>query len=101
MYTSIYRTNTCIAANENIPNIPKKLVTDTVNKLIGMCNPIKPPNTLKKNRNKTPIAIFTVVCPIKRNGFVGTPINSTRNIKLNKMIITTLFQSFLHSYYKL
>jgi len=53
-----------------------------------MCNPIAPPNTLKKNKNSTPIANLTVVCPIKRIGFTGAPMSNNITIKVIKMMMT-------------
>lgn len=95
----------CTAANEMIPNNPKKLETKTVKIFIGMCKPTYPPKTLKKNRNKTPIASFTAVCPINLIGFTGVPIN-IKIIKMSKIIMIALeliivIQPFLHPYYYL
>lgn len=76
----------CIAANETMPNNPKKLDTITVNILIGICKPIKPPKTLKKNKNKTPITILTVPLPSIRIDTNGVIINDITN-KINKIVI--------------
>ena len=77
---SFYITKICIAASEASPNKPKNPDTITVNRLIGICNPIDPPNTLKKNRNKIPIPNFTVLCAKNRVGLTGAPINNSKTI---------------------
>lgn len=83
-----YKTNKWIATSEAKPGKPRKPEMRAVNTLIGICNPIDAPNTLKKKRNNTPITIFTA--PLPRN-FIGvsgapainkTPIKSTIEITI-------------------
>lgn len=83
--TSLYNKNIWIATNEDIPNTPRNPDTIIVNKLIGICNPIAPPKTFKKNNRRNPIPNFTVLCAIKRVGFTGAPMNNSRTI--NAIII--------------
>ena len=87
-----------MAASEPTPNKPRKPETTTVNKLIGMCKPIAPPNTLTKNKNKMPIPSLIVVFPIKRIGLTGAPTINNKIINATMIVITTveltLHQSF-------
>lgn len=61
----------------------------TVNRLIGICSPIAPPKTLKKNKNKMPIPNLTVACPIKRIGLAGAPTIKRITIKAIMIEITS------------
>lgn len=70
-----------MAAKDTIPIIPKKPEIKTVNILIGICNPIIPPNTLKKNNNNTPIPSFTILCAKNRVGLVGAPMTNNKIIR--------------------
>lgn len=78
-----------MAVKETKPDNPKNPDTRTVNKLIGICNPIDPPKTLKKNKNKTPIPNFTILCPIIRVDLTGAPINNSKVINEIIIIITS------------
>lgn len=62
------------------PDKPKNPETVTVNKLIGICKPMDPAKTLKKNKNKTPIPILTMLWARKRAGLIGAPNNNNRTI---------------------
>ena len=77
-----------MAVRDATPNNPKKAETNNVNTLMGMCRPIEPANTLKKNKNKTPIPILTIACPMKCIGFTGAPIQSKITIKATIIPIT-------------
>lgn len=92
-----------MAANEEIPNIPKKPDTIIVKKLMGICSPIAPPKILKKNKINSPIPNLTVLCAIKRVGLIGAPINKSKIIHATIIEITTvalkLFNPFLSSLY--
>jgi len=83
-----YKTKMCMATREANPGNPKKPEIKAVNTLIGMCNPIEAPKTLKKKINNTPITTFTA--PLARN-FIGVngapainsiPIRSTIEITI-------------------
>lgn len=82
--------NIWIAARDATPNIPKNPEMNTVNRLIGTCSPIAPPNTLRKNKNKTPIPSLTMPCPIKRIGFTGAPTNNKMMISATTIEMTTV-----------
>ncbi len=56
--------------------------------LIGKCNPNDAPNTLKKNRNKTPMTSLTPDCATKRIGFNGAP--TINNIAIRTTILITM-----------
>lgn len=106
MLLILYNKNIWIAANDTKPDNPKKPDTITVNKLMGICRPIDPPKTLKKNKNRTPIPNFTVLCAIKRVGLTGAPINNSKTINETIIVITSVelnfstpFSSFLFSTY--
>jgi len=57
------------------------LLISTVKIFIGICNPMAPPNTLKKNKNKTPIVSRITPDPIRRADLAGV-----RKIKNNPRI---------------
>lgn len=77
--------NIWITANDVIPNKPRKPEMKTVNKLIGICNPIDPPNTFRKNKSKIPIPNLTVLCAKNLVIVAGAPINNNKTI--NRIII--------------
>ncbi len=77
-----------MAAKDAIPNNPKNPDTITVNALIGMCSPIAPPNTLKKNKNKIPIPNLIVPCAKNRIGLMGAPTNNKTMISATIMDMT-------------
>src|SRR5690625_3722656 len=62
----------------------------TVNKFIGICKPIAPPNTFTKNKNNMPIPSFIVVWPIKRIGLTGAPTINNKIINATMIVITTV-----------
>lgn len=63
-----------------------------------MCNPIAPPNTLKKNKNKIPIPNLTALCAKKRVGFIGAPINSSKTINATIIEITIVELKVFNSF---
>ena len=71
-----------------MPNTPRNPDTIIVNKLIGTCNPIAPPKTLRKNNSKNPIPNLTVLCAIKRVGLTGAPMTNNRIINATIIKIT-------------
>lgn len=77
-----------MAANETTPKIPRKPEMKTVNKLIGICNPNSPPNTLKKNKKSTPIPNFIKLWPTNFVGFGGAPIKNNTIINTTITVIT-------------
>jgi hypothetical protein len=79
-----------MAVKEATPNKPKNPATMAVYILIGICNPIAPPNTLTKNRNRIPIPILTVACPINLIGLIGAPTNNKRTIKATIIVIMSV-----------
>jgi hypothetical protein len=79
-----------MAAKEETPRTPKNPDTIIVNILIGICNPIAPPKTLKKNKSNSPIPNFTVLCARKRVGLIGAPINKSKIIHTIIIEITTV-----------
>lgn len=62
----------------------------TVNIFIGICSPIAPPNTLKKNKKSMPIPSLTVVWAINRVGLTGAPIHNNKIIQATMIEITTV-----------
>lgn len=83
-----YNKNIWMAASEEIPNTPRNPDTIIVNKLMGMCNPIAPPKTLKKNKSNMPMPNFTVLCAINRVGLIGAPIIKSKIINTTMIEIT-------------
>lgn len=59
-----------------------------------MCNPIAPPKTLKKNKNRIPIPNFTVLWAINRVGLTGAPINKSKTIKETIIVMTIVELNF-------
>jgi len=88
-----------MAVSDAIPNTPRNPETITVNALIGMCNPRDPPNTLKKNKNKIPIPIFTTPCPRKRVDFSGAPTSNSKIIQATIAPITNSEFNTLNSFF--
>lgn len=59
-----------------------------------------PPNTLKKNKNKIPIPIFTVLCAINRVGLIGAPTNNNKTINAIITEITTTEVNLVSSFFQ-
>ncbi len=79
-----------MAVNDATPNNPKNPATTAVNRLIGICSPIAPPNTLTKNKNRMPIPSLMVACPINRIGLIGAPTSKRITINPTIMLITSV-----------